>query len=140
MPRNNLSLVTLMGLATLAAGIVLGRVQLSPTAHAQQAVPSLAAEGQARKWEYSVLYFSATSTSRKQGGTYTGHANICYFQAAGCKLETIEVQGPVEHSLVLLDRAKGKAIAKLAEDGWEMFLLNPPVTGSIEFYFKRPKP
>jgi len=83
-----------------------------------------------QKWEYCAItsvYYSNSSFGERPV------AVIRYFQAGGGKEETVEFVPDFGKSGELND-ALAKAIAKLGDQGWEMFLKEPDGR-----YFKRPK-
>jgi hypothetical protein len=84
----------------------------------------------AQKWEYCAItnvYWSDNNIGVRPV------AVIRYFQAGGEKEETVEFAPDFGKSAELRD-ALAKAIAKLGDQGWEMFLKDPDGR-----YFKRPK-
>jgi hypothetical protein len=108
---------------------------LTQSALARQIIPT-ATDCTARKWEYCSLSLTYVQTKSKDG-KYTAYADICYYQSTGCRRERIVSE---DYSTGVYVDAKARAIAKLAEDGWEMFLLMPPPGGTGgEFYFRRRK-
>ncbi len=83
-----------------------------------------------QKWEYCAItsvYYSNSNFGERPV------AVIRYFQAGGGKEETVEFVPDFGKSAELSD-ALAKAIAKLGDQGWEMFLKEPDGR-----YFKRPK-
>jgi hypothetical protein len=80
----------------------------------------------AQKWEYCAITDVYWSDNRPV-------AVIRYFQAGGGKEETVEFLPDFGKTAELRD-ALAKAIAKLGDQGWEMFLKEPDGR-----YFKRPK-
>jgi hypothetical protein len=106
---------------------------LTQVARAQQIIPT-ATDCLERKWEYCSLLLLYYSTKSKDG-KYTATADICYYQSTGCRRERLMSQ---DYSTGVYDDARAKAIAKLAEDGWEMFLFTPS-SGASEYTFRRRK-
>jgi len=83
-----------------------------------------------QKWEYCAItsvYYSNSGFGERPV------AVIRYFQAGGGKEETVEFVPDFGKSGELND-ALAKAIARLGDQGWEMFLKEPDGR-----YFKRPK-
>ena len=83
-----------------------------------------------QKWEYCAItsvYYSNSNFGERPV------AVIRYFQAGGEKEEIVEFVPDFGKSAELSD-ALAKAIAKLGDQGWEMFLKEPDGR-----YFKRPK-
>jgi len=83
-----------------------------------------------QKWEYCAItsvYYSNSNFGERPV------AVIRYFQSGGGKEETVEFVPDFGKRAELSD-ALAKAIAKLGDQGWEMFLKEPDVR-----YFKRPK-
>lgn len=105
---------------------------LNQVARAEQIIPT-STDCMARKWEYCSLFL--TDYEKSKNGKYTASADICYYQSTGCRRERILSEG--YSSDVYLD-AKAKAIAKLGDEGWEMFFWTPP-PGTYEYYFRRRK-
>ena len=120
---------SLSGLFTQNANPVLTRV-----ARAQQIIPP-ATDCVTRKWEYCSLLLTYYETKSKDGKKNAASADICYFQSTGCRTERMLSESP---STDVFNDARAKAIAKLAEDGWEMILFTSS-PGYGEYYFRRPK-
>jgi hypothetical protein len=112
---------------------------LTQSALARQIIPT-ATDCMARKWEYCSLTLTSSETKSKDG-KFTVYADICYYQSTGCRRERILSEGLRVNSIGVYEVARAKAIAKLGEDGWEMFLVRMQYWNSFEngFYFRRPK-
>jgi hypothetical protein len=124
-------------LTILAGGLAIVGAQALPADGARHAVAIPVSDGPARQWEYCSLALSTTSPRPKKGEPYSAYANICYFQETGCRHETIEARGTIDNAGIVYLDARAKAIAKLGNEKWELFLLEQ--LPDAVYYFRRPK-
>ena len=123
-----LALALLMA-AGLCGGAISARVLAGAPVEAQQAGASKTYTGP--KWEYCALTKSAYVGSSRAGLYW-----ISYFTDKG--VQVVEVE-----ETALERNGPGKAIARLADEGWEMVGEGPLDIRQGELralYFKRPKP
>jgi hypothetical protein len=120
--------LALLMIAGLCGGAISGKLLSATPTEAQQAGASKTYAGQ--KWEYCALTKAAYVMSNR-GGLYW----ISYFRDSGVQVVEIE-------DTALERNGPSKAIAKLAEEGWEMVGEGPLDIRQGELkaiYFKRPK-
>lgn len=119
-------------LSSVAVLILGGPILTDPAAYARQAKRS----NLKVRWEYCVIstgtvYFKENLSQPRK------YVDITYYQATGYRVEKLyadaKAQEPEKEILV-------KAIAKLGNDGWEMFMKEPSGDPNyLVFYFKRRK-
>ena len=136
MSRTHSPLLIPIVLTILAGGLVVVGAQVLPADSAPHAAAVPVKDGPARQWEYCSLALSTTPNPKK-GAPYSAYAHICYYQETGCRNETIETRGTIDNGRSRLLDARAKAIAKLGNEKWELFLLEP--LSPAVYYFRRPK-
>jgi hypothetical protein len=121
--------LALLLIAGLCGGVVSGRLLAGAPAEARQEVRASKTYG-GQKWEYCALTKAAYVGSNRNGRYW-----VSYFSDKGAQV--------VEYEETALERnGPAKAIAKLADEGWEMVGEGPLDIRQGELralYFKRPK-
>ena len=121
--------LALLMIAGLCGGAISGKLFAATPTEAQQAGASKTYTGQ--KWEYCAL-----TNAGYVGSSNSGRYWISYFSDKGVQVVQME-------ETAFERNGPAKAIAKLADEGWEMVGEGPLDIRNGELralYFKRPKP